>query len=362
MNLTVNTVLMKELTSKALKGASFNKLLPITSLMCISCVAGKLTLRTTDGSNYLYINQSLENEDFYAVVKADVFGKLIAKLTCDTVNITKEDNGFLTIVGNGKYLVELAMDDGNEVAFPDPIKDIAYESAEATVSSQDILSIRNIAKPALAVTMENPCYTGYYCDDKRVIATDSFMICGLQTALFDSPKLVSPVTMDLIDLITADTIRVFVPQNSNELIMFAEDCVVYGHFMEGIEDYAVDAISQLLETPLPKKCAVSKSELLAILDRLALFVDVYDNNGIYITFGAEGLQISSKKSSGVETVNYIKAPEDVQECTYLIDVTMLQTQVKAYDGDAVEIEFGAGQAIKFVSSTSVQLVALLEDN
>ena len=361
MKLITSTVLLKELVSKALKGASFNKLLPLTSLMSIKCENGKLELCTTDGSNYLYIRHPFENEPFKAVVPADIFGKLVSKLTCDNTTLESAD-GVFTVTGNGKYSIELPLDEnGAEIDYPNPLNNYieAVVNSEHTIKSSDIERIISVAKPALAVTMETPCYTGYYCDDKRVIATDSFMICGLDCKLFESPKLVSAPMMELVNLITTDTIKVH--SDSDVLVMYSDDCIVYGHTMEGIEDYAVNEISQLLETSLPKKCTVSKSKLLEILDRLVLFVDAYDNNGIWLTFGKDGLQITSKKSSGVETVDYIKAPETDEEFAGLIDVIMLQSQIKAYDGDAIEIEYGESQAIKFLSTNSTQLVALLEE-
>ena len=154
MKLTINTTLFQELVGKALKGASFNKLLPLTSLLCMTCEGGKFELRTTDGSNYLYITHDFEGENFGAVVPADVFGKLISKLTCDTTTLEKE-NGVLTVIGNGKYSIELPLDEnGSEIDYQNPLANMEYKSATNTIKVSDIAQILTVAKPALATTME----------------------------------------------------------------------------------------------------------------------------------------------------------------------------------------------------------------
>ena len=51
----LQTSKLKEMVSRAVKGASFNSILPITSMMAVELKDNKLTLTTTDGTNYLYI-------------------------------------------------------------------------------------------------------------------------------------------------------------------------------------------------------------------------------------------------------------------------------------------------------------------
>ena len=55
MKLKIKTLKMQEMVSKAIKGASGNKMIPITSLMAIELKENVLTLTTTDASNYVKI-------------------------------------------------------------------------------------------------------------------------------------------------------------------------------------------------------------------------------------------------------------------------------------------------------------------
>ena len=49
------TIKLQEMLAKSIKGASFNKLMPMTSMIAIKVKNKELTLTTTDGTNYLYM-------------------------------------------------------------------------------------------------------------------------------------------------------------------------------------------------------------------------------------------------------------------------------------------------------------------
>ena len=52
MKFTIGTELMKDVVARAIKGAGNNKLIPITSMMCIKLKNGDLTVITTDATNH----------------------------------------------------------------------------------------------------------------------------------------------------------------------------------------------------------------------------------------------------------------------------------------------------------------------
>ena len=90
----ISTKLLQDMISKAIKGAGNNKMIPITSLLVIEVLANKLTLKTTDGSNYLYISEMLEGDyaEFYSIVNAEVFAKLVSKTTSEYIELLNETN------------------------------------------------------------------------------------------------------------------------------------------------------------------------------------------------------------------------------------------------------------------------------
>lgn len=361
MQLKLNTLKLKEMVGKAVKGASLNKMIPLTELMSIKAVNNTLTLITTDATNYLYIKEKdIECEDFEVVVKVDVFSKLISKMTCENVTLDIENDN-LTVIGNGRYSIELPLDEnGHLIKYPDPLKEFV-ESPEMLPSTEINLSTIKLIlatnKSALATTLEVPCYTGYYVGDK-VLTTDTYKICATKIPIFQEPVLLNSEMVNLLDVMTDE--KVICVWNGNKIVFKTPNCVVYGTTLAGIEDFAIDAISQLVDEPFESCCKVSKNELLGVLDRLSLFVGDYDRNEITLTFTEEGISCTNKKQSGAETVKYLEN-KNFQDYTCIVDIVMLASQVKAQQSDSVELWYGKPNAIKLVDGNVTQIVALSEN-
>lgn len=354
----VKTVELQEMVARAVKGASQNKLIPLTSLMKVECYNGILTLETTNMSDSLYIKKEIdEDNDFYVVVQVEQFSKLVSKMTSE--NITLElDNNILIVKGNGTYKIELPLDESGEmIKYPDPVSKLKFEGeASSTIKLDTIKTILTANKVALATTLEVPVYTGYYAGDK-VISTDTFKICGLNAKLFDEPVMISPETMNLLDVMTEETINV---DKADGILLFStKDCVLYSHIMEGIDEFAIEPISALLEEQFKSSCKVNKNTLLALLDRISLFVGPYDNKAVTLTFTENGIDVSSKKSNGIETIPYLEN-KDFAPYTCVLDITMLSQQVKANAAESIEIQYGNESSIKIVDGDVTQIVALLE--
>jgi DNA polymerase III sliding clamp (beta) subunit (PCNA family) len=359
MKLTIKTDKLKEMVTKSIKGASNNKMIPRTSLLVISLKDNVLTLMTTDSTNYLYvIENNVDGDDFYVVVPVEQFSKLISKLTCENVTLELHDSE-LEVVGNGKYKIELQLDETGEPAhLTSPLDTFSSDSVEYEIALETIKTILNTLKPALAGTSEFPCYMGYYVGNK-VIATDTYKICSLDSKLFDSPILISSELMNLLDVITDKTVKISI--KDNVIVIKSNDCIVYGILMEGIDDYAIDAINGLLDTEIDSMCKLPKNTLLQLIDRLALFVGTYDKNGIYLTFTENALEVSSKSSNGIETIDYIES-DNFTEFTCCVDIEMLRALVKANTGETIELHYGNPICLKLTDDKITQIIALLEDD
>lgn len=365
MKLKINTAQFQNMVAKAVKGAGMNSDLFITQLMSISLKDNLLTIETTDNNNYLYVRLAkVAGEDFSVVVPADKFSKLISKLTCEdvTLELQSKDGELdkLVVKGNGKYVIELPYDEEGElIDFPDPVADTTgdfWSSAEIQLST--VRHILSTAKAALLVGKEDMCYSDYYCGE-RVVATDTYKICGIDIKIFDEPKLISPQLMDLLDVMTSENIDV---RYKDDVVIFETgDVIVYGTVDEGIEDYQIDAISGLLDEDFPSMCKIEKQPLMQMLDRLSLFVDVFDKNSVYLTFTNEGLMVSSKQDSGSELIPY-KESVDFKDYTCCLDIDLFKTQVKAYQTDIIELLYGKETSIKMVQGNTKQIVALADDD
>lgn len=357
MKLKLKTAKLQEMVSKAIKGASNNKMIPLTSLMEIELVDGVLTIRTTDANTTLSIVATgIEGERFHTVVPSDVFSKLVAKTTTETISLSMDEAG-LEVKGNGRYNIELPMDDSGKLVKFQQVK-MPDEVTETTISTALIKTILTANKAAIAQTMEQPYLTGYYVGDK-VITTDSFKVCSNNEKVLGTPQLLPQEMVDLLALISAPTINV--TTGGSKICFATSDVVIKGTVMQDIELYPVDAIEAYLLTEFKSRCHLPKLALIDVLERLSLFVSIYDKNGVYVTFMDKCVELSSKRSNGVEVINYQQS-ENPMPYTCCIDIELFKSQIAAQETEVVELWFGHERAIKMVSGKITQIVSLLEDD
>lgn len=359
MKFSIKTAVFKEMVSRAVKGASCDKLIPLTSLMAIQVKSKKLTLITTDASNTLYIMQDLDADDFYCVVQVDQFSKLIARMTSENISLECDDS-ILTVIGNGTYKIELQPDENGEpIQFPDPASELKIKASTKLieVNLATIKTILSVNKASLATTDAEPAYTGYYVGEK-VVTTNRDMICGYAEKLFNVDVLISPEMMNLLDVMTEEKIGVYMKDDIIEFI--TKDCIVFGNIMEEIENFSIELINNFLDEEFESSCKISKTDFLALLDRISLFVGAYDNSAIMLTFTDKGIDVSSKQSNGVETIGYIEV-KNFKPYTCMIDVLMLTQQVKVNRADSIQIQFGNDNSIKIVDDNVTQVIALYEN-
>lgn len=359
MELNIKTSELQDMVGKVIKCSSNNKLIPLTSLMNIKVDSNILTIATTDATNYFYSRKAdkVDCEDFEVSVMADLFTKLVQKTTADEIKL-EINGGIMNVKGNGTYKVELPLDEnGNSIKFPKKIADDFREEA-GSIKLSTIKNIINANKPSLAVNMEFPALTCYYCGDK-VITSDRKKICSTDIKVFEKPMLITSTLMELLGSVSVEDIEVTL--TDSDVVFISGNDTIYAPITDGVETFPVNAILGLVSSAFASSCKVSKTAILNIIDRLALFVSAYDKHGIYLTFNNEGIMFSSKKSSGQELITYVES-NNFAPYTCCIDIEMLRSQVATCEDDIIEIHYGSDNAIKLVNKNIIQIIALLEDD
>jgi hypothetical protein len=357
----IKTELLQKMVSKAIQGASFNKMIPLTSLIGIEFKEdnlggkGNLILITTDGSNTFKINQEVEgNGEFYTIVNADTFAKLVGKTTKEFIELENKEN-YLEVNGNGTYKLEIAInEEGEMVRFPIIIENLPKETIKLNLN--DLQEAIKVAKASTAKTMELPCLTGYYIAD-NIIATNREMICILKNKFFDEPVLISSEMAELILLVEGETLE-FV-QDTNTIVMFNTNYIITGKELEGKENYPATQILEVLNNKYENTIKVNKTELLNVLDRMNLFVTDYDKGGIYLDFNAAGIIVRSQKSNAYETIS-VTDSNNAEPFNCLVDIEMLKSQVETVSTDIVEIAYGQDTSIKIVDGNIIHIISLAQ--
>lgn len=356
----IKTELLQNIVTKAIQGASNNKMIPLTSLIGIEFKEdtlggkGNLILITTDGSNIFKINQEVEgNGEFYTIVNADTFAKLVSKTTKEFIELENKEN-YLEVNGNGTYKLEIAInEEGEMVKFPD-IKDSGTELA---VNLKDLQEAIKVAKASVAKTMEVPCLTGYYIG-KNIITTDRQLVCKFDKELITEPILISSEMAELLLLVEGDEILELLKDNNN-LIFYNANYTISGKELEGKDIYPVQPIENLTKLDYTNTIKVDREELLNVLDRMDLFVGDYDNGGIKLAFTKEALLVKSQKSNAQELIDAECTGEEEYNC--LVNIEMLKSQLEVISTDKVEIQYGQDKSIKLVDGNVIHIISLLEE-
>lgn len=358
MELTIKTNELQEMVGKAIKCVSNNKLIPITSLMNLKVQNCVFTITTTDAINYFYVHKmdKVDCEDFEVSVLADLFTKLVQKTTADTITLAVDD-GKIKIKGNGTYTMELPLDEnGGVIKFPNKLPNEVEDKGVVKLST--IKTVLAANKASLAVNMEVPVLTSYYCGDK-VVTSDRYKICSTDIKLFDVPRLITSSLMELLGILSSEDIEVCVADTG---ILFESSLEqVFAPITEGVETFPITTIEKLVSQEFTSSCKVSKSAVLNLLDRLSLFVSPYDAKCIYLTFTKEGIMFRSKKSSGTELIPYISST-NFKDFVCCIDIEMLKSQIATQDVDELELHYGAEVAVKLVNKNITQIIALIDDS
>lgn len=351
---------LSNMLDRAMKVASNDKLLPMTSLICIKTDKDKLSLETTDGANYFIVSTKdvTVDDDLNFSVSIDTLPKLISRMTCDEVTLTKTETHLQVVGGKGKYKVDIPCDEnGDVIKFPDIPEFSSDDEHHYALSRGHIDKVLTANAGALAKNLDVPCYLNYYVVNDSVITTDTIVMCGHKGLLkADKPMLISPALMNVLSVMQSDSVDMSV---YGDMIVFSTaDAVAYGNMSTGIEDYQIDAIQGLLSQDYPCMCRINKDELTSVLSRIALFIGEYDEDAVKLDFTAESLNISSKATTGIDSISYTEM-EDVQPEEHFVSATMLLNQLKAYSAETVTIYFGVENSMKIVDGDTTQIIAYI---
>ena len=355
MKITVETNKFKEMVARASKGSATDKLFEITKQMWICAKDGKLMVVTNDGTNYLYVIDDGYEEEFDCVVATEMFSKLIQKITSETITMEVKDN-IITVVGNGTYNIGLELDNGEPIKYPNPVDSIKLKGGKPL----DMTLVRRVlssVKPSLANTMNTPSIANYFVGES-VFATNRNIVTSLKHELFgDTEMLVSPAYMNLLDVITDDDVQYITTEDYT--VTYSDRYILFGANIAGVDEYPIDILEKFIETEFDYTCYVDKQSILATLDRMSLFVGAFGDTTVNLLFDKDGLTISNRDETSSELIEYYKKG-DVKKFACKIDSVWLETQIKSYSGDVVEIQYGEDNCIKLAYEDMTQIISLHE--
>lgn len=168
----IETKNFKEICSLILGATDANEISTLTETLELTTVGRTLYLNTTNKEYYASVKFELDHEeDFHATVNANLFLRLIAAVTTDSIEMTLSDT-CMNIKGNGNYKLPLIFEGDSLMQLP--TIDIINKTVEMNVSGAILESILNYNSKELAVgSLAKPVQKMFYVDQEGCITFTS---------------------------------------------------------------------------------------------------------------------------------------------------------------------------------------------
>ena len=345
----VNTQILKDMLSKV-NSCKPSNILEITNYYQLQTIENGIALSATDGVNYITVKHEAQcDQDIDVIVKGDQFSKLIMKTTKDTVDLKVTEN-YLQVKGNGTYKVEIVSDE----IYPAP----EFEGDKVYKVSYDTLSKAITGgKNAKSNVPTDGVLFSYLIRNKFVITADAIKVYSRDIkgkGLEDLEILIPPTLANLLLVLDVEQVQLVVNEDVTTLQAIGDNVVITGALAEGADEYP--NVEPLLAGEYPNVVELDVKQVLEALDRLNLFIGLYDKGIIDLVFTDETLTLAKS----VETVPYIHPINDV-EFTVSVNSTYLKDLFSAAEGSNIKLCFGYDETIKLITDDSTMLLATADE-
>ncbi len=353
----IRTELLQDSCAKILGAVDSNVLSAITETLEIKAHNNVFTMAVTNREYFVEIKMDIEvSDDFHATVNANLFLKLIAKVTSETIELTTNGNS-LHIKCNGDYKIPLIYD--GEELMELPRINIESVSEELDVESSVLRSLVNYnSKELQKGTISKPIQRLYYIDNQGAVTfttgacVNKFELDMTSKLLFND-KLVklfklfkdgkvkmtighNPVGEDIVT--TAVTFEA--PNISISAVLSCDDSMIVS--------FPVDGIRGRAETVYPHSVALNKDILTQAIDRLMLFGQAAAKTDasmsvVKMQFGSNSVVVSDRLGINKEEVAYSSECSGVEYTAY-IDSNDLTKTLASSTNQFVTFNFGNSQA------------------
>ncbi len=353
-----NTENIKELCHNILQAVDSNSLERITEVVQLDISNGVICMSVSNGEYYAKFKVPINSkEELHATVNASTFLKLIERLTCESVSMYIHDDNTLIIEGNGKYKIPLVFSEDGLLNVPEiPMNNV---TVSFNVNSSILKSILKYNTPELNKgVISSPVQKMYYVDEKGAI-TFTTGACINKFSLSQPVKLLlNKKIVSLFNLFTEDTVSFSLSQevqsggnitkikfetNSFTLVSFiTSDSVL-------INSVPSAAIRSRAYKTYDNYVTISKSSLLACLDRISLFYTSLSQHYIRIRYESDGIVVSDIDNNNVENIPYVGDKKVLCDYDMIVDLNDILYTLKSYTDNYVNINFGDHEALVLVS-------------
>jgi DNA polymerase III sliding clamp (beta) subunit (PCNA family) len=332
-----------------------NPLLEISNYIQLVCDKdGSMRINATDGDNHITVFEDGEyDESIDFIVKTDQFVSLINKTTTENVTLTAKEN-YLEVKGNGTYKVELVQGE----IYPDHkiVTNGALKIDDCV--AYNLKHGLNVGKNVKSQTAADGCLFGYLFRNNHIITADAIKVNASDFDCQGLEVLIPPSLANLVQTLSSEKVNIIHDVNNNSIMFKSKNIVISGTLMEGVEEYP-ESILPMIEETQPSLCVVDTQEFLKALNRIGLFIDIYDMNTLQIAFVGDLITLQTVGGS-VESITTKDSPRH-EDIVYEVNIKYLQDLVSSVDSPTIDIEYGNPDLIKIVSDKDQMLLSTLDN-
>ena len=357
---------LQKVCSKILFAVDPNSLSMITETLAIYTEKNFLYLAVTNREYYVKIKLDIQEEvEFNATVSADLFLKLISKMTTETVTFDIEDN-YLVITGNGTYKLPMIYEGDTLLSLPEiTINNITSEFDVETSVLSNIVNY-NSRELSKKYVIANPVQSMYYIDNKGCITFTSGA-CVNKFSLPTSIKLLlTDKIVKLFKLFNGETVKFIYGQDTlaNGIVQAKiklytdteELTAIINSDDNLVNTVPADAIRNRAFNTYDYSVVVNKKVLLDAIDRILLFVGNALAPYGKFEFSNNKLTLSSDIGDNKEIIHYENELENLSEYNAIFDLTDLKLVVGGFKSDYVTINFGNQQAVVLIDKNIYNVI------
>lgn len=359
----IKTDEFKNVCSTILSAIDSNEISTLTETLELKTENKVLKMSVTNGEYFITIDFPLSSdESFHAAVNANLFLKLVAAVTSESIELNIRDN-FVLIKANGTYKLPMIneMIDANGRVMGLPEISISNPTVNMKISGAILESILNYnSKELLRGSVSRPVQKMFYVDETGCITFTSgacinnFTLEKPVKVLFNARlvKLFKLFKNDMVDFTLGyDTISEEIVQTkasfkTAQITLTA----VTGCNDELLNTVPVNAIRGRATASYPNNIVLNKTELLDAVNRLLLFSAGYGtakNLKPYSLFECSDNKVviwdAQKENS--ETLLFKNDTKVDSEYSMTLDLSDLKLVLDTITEDYITLSFGNHQAV-----------------
>lgn len=359
MQLKIKTEEFKDLVNRAQKAVKIIPEILMTTFLQIEVKNKVLSLSGFDGMNYFKFMQKTGNSDSIFVVKADIFFKIFAKTTSKEIILEDKDN-YILYKGNGQYKLDKEIDKSTDedirIEFPQLSSGKTYK-----IKTDEFTKAMERVLPGVSEVQTPIFLTGVLGRKDKLTAATEVRGIQVEANLFKQDVLLSPEFIRIVQSFKSKdfSFSVVTKEAVDYCIAGCEDGYVIGAQVLGLKEYPAEPLDSVFNIPTDTQAKVKKSDLIAVIDRFAIFADRIGGQGVEIAVNKNSL-ILRKEDIGEELLP-LKEVKNFKSYSCKTDILVLKRLIEKADTEDLTFIFGEEQFLMFQYENTKLLLSTTQE-